>query len=1515
MKKEEHPIRSLERASENPFRFRAGCTRQLRFLIAGLFVAFLACRVSAENPIVPNLLDMKKATVWLDGKMAKAGKSEIRDGKISFTMGDYPEANLYRGQVIIPAELQSGVLYRLTMKITSDRDVKLPVRYILSKAPYTSYAARDVELKNGTDDYTIVFTPAMVEGKYESPRSLRFLVGELKNITLVISDLKLTDDENIQSAMIRNRCFLGILQLALLRMEEAGAAGDGISALRTGLDEIAGKMKAGTDTETAGKLYAELEKIERGLIEESKKIYSPPSGAPSGNPDAATRRKFDKEYSCLFEDWQANLAALKRSQLDAGSFNSIHGLNLCIEAERLKTLCGDGKNWTEDQERAVAFYRHAGIAHFSLGAGLRGMERKYQGLRDSADLQSSLGGNVSWDKAAAGRFEQAAAEWKTTYNRGEYVAAAQAETKAENSLKTLENALPGKSGDMSPIRPGAGFFSSGQYAFGGKWQTLPCSLAKGMSFFRECYDPSFENWGGHLDFQPFEKSRKEWCVSFGIEGAPPKSFEIADGSWTYSHRIYDCAAKTGNWKAEAWWSMLSPGVLFDAHAPSVAFSNETTGSSEAPDKVAVPTGAGVRLLQKGERIDPAKLSEGWILLIWENGAPQFPILVRFEKRPASFSWTNAALVASRQPEFGKYVAGMLYGASAKPEDWSKDWNAVPADVVQQCRLLAARLAYIPLDMSEFYAVEPDHVKVWDKVTKAIELKDDWGAKVEPYVPAPYLYTLGYDGIQFDQKLSKPLVNTKFGFFRTVPGSQMSFRIPRIRHWQRNVLKPVKGDEKRIADFNDFALRKMENGQPDNLVEKTFYAGLGYIAGGWFLMDSNVRAWFDYKRPREERLGLLCGRRRLPSAGFTYETGYLIDPVTGLGSLQTGWRGNSHGVTPMVGDYTAFNNLPVSAAYTNACYFGNWDDLKISWPYLRRIFAANVQRQGWFAPGQDCLSTGWIFYGDMLGDGYRGLAQMGDLAHAVGDRETEDLCHYLTSRTMASVASLIHPNAVAYNKAVKNHPSVLSPDAFVEQIGCDDYGICSRAPICTKTSWNAPFQSAGSEIYDYPFFGAMLENFPELSNDWVETCMRRIPNWHDPKFWNKDKDWSIPAERHISTWQLLKYLALSRPGDAGVRKLYDADFAPSGKSGFHGHWMKNYFDWYQFVNVYPYIIGQGDPAWIGGWTWAVVESGTYDRERKLIRITSRSLGDGEINLVTLIPPETVSLNGKVLGKNEFRYSPKSHSLTVPLSEGRNELCIALRKDVPAASYPALAGKASVTVDLPMSPPPGQMRGHRAIKGDLTVGACFPIDLRPFCNMGFDDRVANDGKGGTDDNGDSWLFPKGRTLVRGVPFDFINPAQNGGRSCIVLRSPRKNSFPEKVEHIPVNKVFSRLFFFHGAAYTEPGKTAFRYVLNFEGGKKRILDMKVGEQVAEWKAGAGQDKLEDIEEARAGSLFPAGRPNQWGTGVSGYVYEWRNNVSAEGVTNQDSNQQGLAKLLSIDIVSAGGAVPLVFAITGEE
>ena len=65
--------------------------------------------------------------------------------------------------------------------------------------------------------------------------------------------------------------------------------------------------------------------------------------------------------------------------------------------------------------------------------------------------------------------------------------------------------------------------------------------------------------------------------------------------------------------------------------------------------------------------------------------------------------------------------------------------------------------------------------------------------------------------------------------------------------------------------------------------------------------------------------------------------------------------------------------------------------------------------------------------------------------------------------------------------------------------------------------------------------------------------------------------------------------------------------------------------------------------------------------------------------------------------------------------------------------------------------------------------FPLNLRKAANLGFRDSTPGDGKGGWTDQGpgnDLSAFPVSRKIFNSVKFDILDPATNGGRSCIGL-----------------------------------------------------------------------------------------------------------------------------------------------------
>ena len=75
----------------------------------------------------------------------------------------------------------------------------------------------------------------------------------------------------------------------------------------------------------------------------------------------------------------------------------------------------------------------------------------------------------------------------------------------------------------------------------------------------------------------------------------------------------------------------------------------------------------------------------------------------------------------------------------------------------------------------------------------------------------------------------------------------------------------------------------------------------------------------------------------------------------------------------------------------------------------------------------------------------------------------------------------------------------------------------------------------------------------------------------------------------------------------------------------------------------------------------------------------------------------------------------------------------------------------------------------------------LDFRNAMNMGFADEKENDGKGGWSDQGpdnDMSSLKPGILNFSGLKFDVVDPASNGGRSCLAMKSSRMRGMPQTV-----------------------------------------------------------------------------------------------------------------------------------------
>ena len=129
-------------------------------------------------------------------------------------------------------------------------------------------------------------------------------------------------------------------------------------------------------------------------------------------------------------------------------------------------------------------------------------------------------------------------------------------------------------------------------------------------------------------------------------------------------------------------------------------------------------------------------------------------------------------------------------------------------------------------------------------------------------------------------------------------------------------------------------------------------------------------------------------------------------------------------------------------------------------------------------------------------------------------------------------------------------------------------------------------------------------------------------------------------------------------------------------------------------------------------------------------------------------------------------------------------------------------------------------------------CVPLNLRSAANMGLIDEIDGDQKGGWLDQGDRDLreLLPGKRVLAGVPFEILNPVENHGKSCVMLRSAVRPYFAAKAE-IPCGLKVKKLFFLHGGGWLSGEGEAARYIIRYQDHSATSVPVRIRQEIADW------------------------------------------------------------------------------------
>ncbi len=124
----------------------------------------------------------------------------------------------------------------------------------------------------------------------------------------------------------------------------------------------------------------------------------------------------------------------------------------------------------------------------------------------------------------------------------------------------------------------------------------------------------------------------------------------------------------------------------------------------------------------------------------------------------------------------------------------------------------------------------------------------------------------------------------------------------------------------------------------------------------------------------------------------------------------------------------------------------------------------------------------------------------------------------------------------------------------------------------------------------------------------------------------------------------------------------------------------------------------------------------------------------------------------------------------------------------------------------------------------------VDISGVANRAFKDDVEGDGVGGWSDQGDNDLrnyTEYGNVKYRGIPFNIINPAKNGNKSCIVLRGRNDMNVPNEVA-VDIGTYAKGVYILHAGAWVTEGEVGGTYTYEYEDGTSAYFNAIVGTHV---------------------------------------------------------------------------------------
>ena len=504
-------------------------------------------------------------------------------------------------------------------------------------------------------------------------------------------------------------------------------------------------------------------------------------------------------------------------------------------------------------------------------------------------------------------------------------------------------------------------------------------------------------WGDVLGVRGFVTGKGvSPAFSFRPSSAKTSRRTCTNVTWTCAE-VETPLKNGGRWRA--YDSSIAPGRRWWTDEAGVEFG-WLRPVEHSPRQILGVFGGEPKVYRRGEEVPWPQLSENWLLLVENDGAAEFPVVITLTRRPDSVLWRDTSIRISRSGGIGAMSAGLLRGiAPLRP-------IADVRPLFDEARRLALRLNAYPMKCREDFRFVGDEVEIRNVFTFLSE-PNDWGTPAAELAVVPPLAVFAAEEAGYPFRPQNAVCRTGrvnyHGYEAVSDSKEFAYRLPLVDMDNVRHLGATDAPRDIIEKLNlSRTYWHLQTHCGPNAWKAGPERNLGVASGPyltWCAMDEANREFFAH-----DGIGgleaLVASTRRFARLEKGSNPGHVhlarCEPHTAASYLAYGWKKTTAG-REHIGDVANFRGIGMGPLFDYFDCTGNWAPAREFREEIRRRFDALPVRADWSVMGLDCMEDGASHQIDMGPDAWLGVLAWNRFARVFGDRRDRELSAYMAAK--------------------------------------------------------------------------------------------------------------------------------------------------------------------------------------------------------------------------------------------------------------------------------------------------------------------------------------------------------------------------------------------------------------------------------------------------------------------------------------------------------------------------------------